>query len=78
MGFDDGTMTDAKGVRTITPFLDRRNFDAEVNFFLQLHITVEKTIQYDDYDDDRISGPSSDPNSPAMFPMTPPNIKLEA
>ena len=33
MGFDDGTMTDAKGVRTITPFLDRRNFDAEVNFF---------------------------------------------
>jgi len=40
-----------------------------------LHITVEKTIQYD-LDDDRVSGPSSDPNSPAMFPMTPTTVKV--
>jgi hypothetical protein len=33
-----------------------------------LHITIEKTIQYDD--DDRVSGPSMDPNSPAMLPLT--------
>lgn len=45
--------------------------------FLQLHVTVEKTVQYD-LDDDSVSlpGPSSNPNSPAMFPMTTPNVQV--
>jgi hypothetical protein len=44
-----------------------------------LHITVEKTVQYDMDEDDAgsLPGPSSDPNSPAMFPMTTPtNVKV--
>jgi hypothetical protein len=43
-----------------------------------LHITVEKTVQYDIDDDggSRRSGPSSDPNSPAMFPMTATNVEV--
>ena len=43
--------------------------------FLQLHITVEKTVQYD-LDDDRGSGPSSVPNSPAIFSMAPTNTQV--
>jgi hypothetical protein len=75
IGFDDGTMTDTKGVRMIIPCLTA-GISILRSIFLQLHITVEKTIQYDD-DDDRVSGPSSDPNSPAMYPLTPTNMKLE-
>jgi len=52
--FDDGTMTDTKG----------------------LHITVEKTVQYDPDGDRGSSGPSSNPNSPAIFAMSPPDIKV--
>jgi hypothetical protein len=63
-------MADTKGVCMITPLPWLRRFDTKDNF-TQLHVTVEKTVQYD-LDDDGISGPSSDPNSPAMFPMTPP------
>ncbi|KAI0298876.1 hypothetical protein BC826DRAFT_997106 [Russula brevipes] len=33
-----------------------------------LHITVEKTVQYD-VEDDRASGPSSNPNSPSPLPV---------
>ncbi|KAN0126501.1 hypothetical protein V8E52_000141 [Russula decolorans] len=40
-----------------------------------LHITVEKTVQYD-LDDDSGSGPSSDPNSPAIYPITTPDVKV--
>jgi hypothetical protein len=70
-------MADTKGVRMITPFAGLWRFDAELNF-LQLHITVEKTVQYDIDDDggSRGSGPSSDPNSPAMFPMTSTNVEV--
>ena len=66
-------MADTKGVRMITPLPWPRRFDTKVNF-LQLHITVEKTVQYDIDDDDAgsLPGPSSDPSSPAMFPMTTP------
>jgi hypothetical protein len=39
------------------------------------HITVEKTVQYD-LEDDRGSGPSSEPDSPAIFGMTPINAKV--
>jgi len=39
----------------------------------KLHVTVEKTVQYD-LEDDRGSGPS-DPNSPAILPMTPTSAK---
>jgi hypothetical protein len=41
-----------------------------------LHITVEKTVEYD-LDDDRGSGPSSDPNdSPAISPLAPSNFRV--
>lgn len=44
--------------------------------FLQLHITVEKTVQYDLDDDDRGSSGPSDSNSPALFPMTPASMNV--
>jgi hypothetical protein len=44
-----------------------------------LHITIEKTVLYD-VDDDRGSGmgsgPSSHPNSPAIFPLKPTNLQV--
>lgn len=68
-------MADNKGVCIIITLPLPRRFDAEVKLeILQLHVTVEKTIQYDD--DDLGSGPSSDPNSPATIPMTPTNAQV--
>lgn len=46
-----------------------------LRLFVQLHITVEKTVEYN-LDDDHASGPSSYPNSPAMFPMTTPDVQV--
>ncbi len=64
-------MADTKGVNMITA--DRGDLMPR-SFFAQLHITVEKTVQYD-LDDDSGSGPS-DQNSPAMYPMTPTNVHV--
>ena len=64
---------DTKGVRTMTLLSNCR--DMALRSFLQLHITVEKTVQYD-VDDDRGSGPSSYQNSPAIFPLEPSNVQV--
>jgi hypothetical protein len=69
--------TDTKGVRAITLSPDCE--DMILRSFVQLHITIEKTVLYD-VDDDRGSGmgsgPSSHPNSPAIFPLKPTNLQV--
>ncbi|KAH9998239.1 hypothetical protein BJV77DRAFT_980787 [Russula vinacea] len=63
-----------RGSRTRQAHIGSIDLDDEMDT-KGLHITVEKTVQYD-VDDDRGSGPSSYQNSPAIFPLEPSNVQV--